>query len=82
MIWDRFDDAHDAELDDIHDEEASIRDLETKLKAVGITYDPFTEPESGNEPGPQGWYNDTVRRKFALIAYRKYLAKLLEDRSD
>ena len=57
MIWDRFDDAHDDVLKDIHDNSQSeIEKLEKKLKATGIEYKPFKAPEFGNEPGPQGWY--------------------------
>ncbi len=82
MIWDRFDDAHDGLLDDIADEEQKIKQLEAKLKARGIAFDLFAKPESRNEPGPQGWYEDTLRQKFSLIAHRKYLQGLLADNTD
>ena len=52
MIWDRFDDAHDDVLKDIHKSEREIDKLKEQLKAAGVEFLPFKSPESGNESGP------------------------------
>lgn len=77
MIWDRFDDAHDDLRDDIYDHKHKIEKLEVKLKKAGISYEPYEEPKSHNEPGPQGWYEDTQREEMAMSAYEDYLTGLL-----
>ena len=77
MIWDRFDDAHDDLRDDIFDNQRKIEELQANLKKAGISYNPFEAPESHNEPGPQGWYEDTQREESALANYEIYLNRLL-----
>lgn len=77
MIWDRFDDAHDDVIKDIRDIQRDIRVLEARLKTAGIEYAPFKAPESGGEPGPQGWYDDTLNEERAYDRYRDYLRGLL-----
>ena len=78
MIWDRFDDAHDDVLSDIRDTKNEIEILQNRLKTAGIEYPPFKPPESQNDPGPQGWYEDTQREESAYRIYRSRLQKLLE----
>ncbi len=77
MIWDRFDDAHDDLRNDIFDKQRKIEELQANLKKAGISYNPFEAPDSHNEPGPQGWYEDTQREESALACYKSYLSKLL-----
>ena len=82
MIWDRFDDAHDDLINDIRDNERKIEELQAKLKKAGISYKPYEEPEPHNEPGPQGWYEDTQREESAVASYENYLRKLLSTAPD
>ncbi len=77
MTWDRFDDAHDDVRDEIFENKRKIEKLQAKLKKAGISFKPFEEPKSHNEPGPQGWYEDTVREELALAHYETYLQSLL-----
>jgi hypothetical protein len=77
MIWDRFDDAHDDLRSDIFENKNKIETLKARLDAAGIAYKPYQAPESGGEPGPQGWYEDTQREEAALAAYEAYLSGLL-----
>jgi hypothetical protein len=81
MIWDRFDDAHDDVLKDIHKSEREIDKLKEQLKAAGVEFLPFKSPESGNESGPQGWYQDTLQEDSALSSYESYLRKVLREAS-
>ncbi|MCP5373543.1 MAG: hypothetical protein H6907_17580 [Hyphomicrobiales bacterium] len=77
MIWDRFDDAHDAVLDRIDDLECEIRDLQAALKAAGLAFDPYRKPAPSGKSGPQGWYEDTCDEEWALRAHRDRLRGLL-----
>jgi len=79
MIWDRFDDAHDDVLKDIRQIRSEIDVLQARLKTAGVAYSPFKSPESSGEPGPQGWYQDTVDEESAYASYRTYLRTLLND---
>jgi hypothetical protein len=81
MIWDRFDDAHDDYLKDIRHSENEIEVLQGKLRTARISYKEYKKPESNNEPGPQGWYEDTQSEDSSLSAYKGYLQKLLVDSS-
>jgi hypothetical protein len=81
MIWDRFDDAHDDYLKDIRHSENEIEVLQGKLRTAGISYKPYQKPEPRNEPGPQGWYEDTQSEDLSLDGYKSYLQKLLVDSS-
>ena len=81
MIWDRFDDAHDDVIKDIHANERKIEKLQEKLRAAGVEYLPFKAPEPGNETGPQGWYEDTLSEESGLSKYESYLRKLLMEAS-
>ena len=81
MIWDRFDDAHDDVLKDVRQIKSEIQVLQARLKTAGITYQPFIVPDPSGEPGPQGWYQDTVDEESAYSSYRGYLRTLLDDSS-
>jgi hypothetical protein len=74
MIWDRFDDAHDDLLDE------SREALQKKLDEARITYPEFRPPPSGNKPGPQGWYEDTMAEESSWSSYRGTLQKLSDER--
>lgn len=82
MIWDRFDDAHDDLRDEIFKKESKVEALQAKLDAAGITYKPYQAPGSGNESGPQGWYEDTQGEEAALASYETYLSGLLSQASE
>ena len=78
MIWDRFDDAHDDLLRGIRDNKNKVDELKGRLDKAGITYKPYEALEPRNEPGPQGWYEDTQREELSLAAYESYLRGLLK----
>lgn len=78
MIWDRFDDAHDDLPKDINRRRRQVGVLQERLRKAAISYKPFVDPEPHNEPGPQGWYDDTGRVETAVIAYETYLKELVE----
>ena len=79
MIWDRFDDAHDDLLDDIHVIRRRVEVLQANLKKAAIDFSPFEKPASNKEPGPQGWYEDTMSEESAWLRYESYLRQLLAD---
>jgi hypothetical protein len=80
MIWDRFDDAHDDLLDEIHESRSEAEALQKKLDEARVTYPEFRPPPSGNKPGPQGWYEDTMAEESSWSSYRDTLQKLSDER--
>ncbi len=79
MIWDRFDDAHDDLLDDIHAIRRRVETLKASLREAGVEFPAFEKPASKDEPGPQGWYEDTMSEESAWLSYESHLRKLLAD---